>query len=127
MSGSGEEPSSGGAVEPVSGQLEATRAEIERLDRAEVRRALQAAEEKASRHLVWAALGLSPAALIPFVGFLIEGSVHLIWPLIVLVFFAEGGRYWLAQREVQRLREVLRRMRTETLDPFEEPVVEGER
>lgn len=88
-------------------------------DLADARSALVAAENKASRHLVWAMLGLSPAALIPFIGFLVEGSVNLIGPLIALVFLVEGGRYLLAQREVKRLHEVCKRIRAERHEALE--------
>lgn len=70
-------------------------------------RELEVAERKAGRHLMWAVLGLSPAALIPFAGLLAEGSFGLILVLITLVFFIEGWRYLRASKEVSRLREVV--------------------
>lgn len=90
-------------------------------DLTDARTALGVAEDRASRHLVWAMLGLSPAALIPLVGLVVEGSLNLIGPLIALVFLVEGGRYLSAQREVKRLQEVCDRIRAERREALEEP------
>lgn len=87
-------------------------------DLADARDALDGAEKRASRHLVWAALGLSPAALIPFLGFLAEGSFNLIGPLIVLVFLVEGGRYLLARRDAKRLHAVWQEIAAERREVF---------
>lgn len=79
-------------------------------DLADAKRELVAAEGRAKRHLVWLLFGMSPAALIPFVGLLIEGSPELLFVLIWLVLIVEGWRYLRASREVRRLRAVVDRL-----------------
>ena len=80
------------------------------VDLADALRELEIAERRASRHLLWATLGLSPAALIPFVGLLAEGSLVLVVVLTTLVFFVEGWRHLRASKEAKRLRAVVARL-----------------
>ena len=79
-------------------------------DLEDARGALADAEKRAGRHLLWAANGLSPAALVPFVGLLLEGSVGLVVVLLFLVFLIESWLYLRATSEAQRQRAVVERL-----------------
>lgn len=69
----------------------------ERLDRA---------RSRSSRHLLWAWLGVTPVALVPLVGLLLEGSLGLAVAMSAGVAAVELWRYGRAQREVRDLERV---------------------
>jgi hypothetical protein len=102
----------------MEGEASAEMAALTSADLADARRNLAAAEGRAQRHLVWLILGLSPAALIPFVGLLIEGSPELLFVLVWLVLIVEGWRYLRASREVRRLRAVVARIEEGHREPL---------
>lgn len=79
-------------------------------DLADARARLEGAERKAKRHLTWSVLGLSPAALVPFVAFLAEGSVALLAALLVMVPLVELVRWRRAKRHARRLRALVDRL-----------------
>ena len=87
---------------------------------------LEDAQRKSRRHLRWALLGLSPAALIPFVGLLAEGSFGLIVVLVVLVLLVEGWRYLQAEKKASRLRAVVKLLEVRHPQSPEHPVLEVE-
>ena len=93
------------------------RLSLARADLADARERLDGAERKAARHLAWALLGLSPAALVPFLGLLVEGNLTLLAVLLVTVPFVEGWRYRRAKREADRLQMLVNRLRLEHPDP----------
>ena len=79
----------------------------------DVVRELRAAQRKSRRHFLWALLGVSPAALLPAIGLLLEGSEGLLVLLIVLVGFSQ---LFLGVREASKindLKKALRRLREE--------------
>jgi hypothetical protein len=61
-------------------------------------------------------LGLSPAALVPFVAFLLEGSVALLAALLVMVPLVELIRWRRARRHAGRLRALVDRLLDEHPD-----------
>ena len=85
-----DDPGSTGPVAKGSGS-----AAIELAEREDLERRLLAVRKKKNRHLLWAVLGLSPAALIPAIGLLVEGEMGLLMVLVVLVFL--GQLYGLAK------------------------------
>lgn len=89
-------------------------------------RELDDAQRRSKRHLMWALLGLSPAALIPFMGLLAEGSFGLIVVLVVLVLLVEGWRYVRAEKEASRLRAVVKLLEVGHPESAEHPVPEVE-
>jgi len=68
---------------------------VDLAEREDLEERLLAVRKKKNRHLLWAVLGLSPAALIPAIGLLVEGNMGLLIVLLVLVFF--GQVYGLAR------------------------------
>ncbi len=72
---------------------------------------LQAAHRREKRHLLWVVLGLSPAAVIPALGLLSEGSFGLFILLVVLVTASQLISWNLAAREAERLEKELSRLR----------------
>lgn len=95
---------------------------LARADLADARERLDRAERKAARHLAWALLGLSPAALVPFLALLIEGSITLLAVLLVMVPLVEGWRYRCATGEVRRARALVDRLRAEHPEPPRSPL-----
>ena len=85
-------------------------AAITDVDLEDARRALAGAERRARRHLLWAAIGLSPAALVPFLAFLFDGSFGLVVLLLVLVVLIEGWRFLRASSEARRHQVVVDRL-----------------
>ena len=81
-----------------------------RAERADVVEELRAARKAEMRHLVWCMIGITPAAVIPFVGLALEGNVALMALLCVLVVFVEGWRWILAGRRVKALEMELTRL-----------------
>jgi len=76
----------------------ALRAEV-----ADLEERLRRLRKEQSRHLLWMALGVTPAAAIPLVGLALEGNVGLMAVLCVLVVFVEGARWMKAADEARRL------------------------
>jgi hypothetical protein len=81
-----------------------------RAERADLVEELRAARKAEMRHLVWCMIGLTPAAVIPFVGLAIEGNVALMALLCVLVVFVEGWRWIRSGRSVRALEAQLARL-----------------
>jgi hypothetical protein len=102
--------------------LKALRTELEalrslspalRADLADVELALDRARKKEVRHFVWAMFGVSPAALIPFLGLALEGEGALLALLCVMVVTVEGWRWSKARGEVRSLEVMLVELREE--------------
>ena len=78
-----------------------------RNDLLDVNERLEVAQSKMARHGVWALLGLSPIALVPFLGLLAEGRLGLVVALSVLVVLVESWRYTRSKDDVRRLTKVM--------------------
>ncbi len=76
---------------------------LARADLEDLTERLEAARKAEVRHFIRCMLGMTPSAVIPFVGLALEGSVALIALLCVLVVFVEGWRWIRAGRLVRRL------------------------
>lgn len=70
-------------------------------------RELGALHRKASRHLMWVLLGVSPAAIIPALGLAAEGSEILLLVLMVLVTLTQGLAYARTRSRARELEEEL--------------------
>jgi aminoglycoside 6'-N-acetyltransferase len=82
----------------------------ERLEREELEQQVHLARRKERRHLLWMVLGISPAAVIPALGLLREGSMGLLLLLVVLVTVSQIVSWTRASREAGRLERRLERM-----------------
>lgn len=72
---------------------------------ADLEEALWKREKQGRRHLVWGLLGMSPAALLPFLGLLRSGAGGLAVGLVVAVVVVElvrGGRASLDCRKIRK-------------------------
>ena len=67
--------------------------------RTDLERQLEALRKKGRRHLTWALLGISPAAIIPASGLLAEGSTGLFFLLSGLVVVTQGFAWARSNRE----------------------------
>jgi phosphoribosyl-dephospho-CoA transferase len=76
-------------------------------DAEDLRRRLTAANRRKTWHGVCLAMGMSPAAVIPFIGLALEGSVGLARLLAVAVAAVEGYQWARARRDVTRLHALL--------------------
>ncbi len=64
---------------------------------------LQAVRKKRGRHVLWLALGVSPAAAIPALGLLAEGETVLLAVLLLLVFITQVYGWVGTSREAREL------------------------
>jgi hypothetical protein len=108
---------SGAASDPASGRRGADRAParrplepVQRADLADLTEELKAARRAEVRHFIRCMLGITPAAVIPAVGLVLEGNVALLALLCVLVSLVEGRNWIRAGRVTKRLQEELERM-----------------
>lgn len=109
-----------GVVEPPEGAGDAGRGLPEggaealppaiRVERADLVEELRLARKAELRHLVWCMLGMTPAAVVPFVGLALEGNVALMALLCVLVVWVEGWRWIRSGRRVKALEADLARL-----------------
>lgn len=90
---------------------------LARLELEELEEKLQRARRKERRHLLWTLLGFSPAAVLPALGLLREGSIGLLFLLAVLVTVSEGVAWARASRKAERLEEQCRARRAEWVGP----------
>jgi hypothetical protein len=106
--------------------LKALRTELEalralspalRADLADVELALRRARKKEVRHFVWATFGVSPAALLPFLGLAVEGETVLLAVLCGMVVVVEGWRWLKARAEVKDLEGTLAELQDEAARP----------
>lgn len=74
-----------------------------RAEAADVEERLGKLRKEQSRHLLWMALGVTPAAVIPLVGLALEDNVTLMALLCVLVVLVEGFRWMRTSVDVRRL------------------------
>ena len=74
---------------------------------------LQKVHRKEKRHLLWMVLGISPAAVLPALGLLREGSLGLLVILGVLVTFTQWYSWTKASKEAERLEKAIRQLREE--------------
>jgi len=72
---------------------------------------LAVARRKANWHFVWTVLGVSPAAMIPALGLIREGSMGLLVLLAVLVTISQGYLGAKASRKAGDLEATLERLR----------------
>ena len=84
-----------------------------RADLADVELALTRARKKEVRHFVWASFGVSPAALVPFLGLAVEGQTVLLAVLCGMVVVVEGWRWLKARAEVKNLEGTLAELQEE--------------
>lgn len=87
---------------------------VARSDLDDLTRALDRARKDEFRYFLRSVLGLSPAAVIPFIGLAREGRIALVGLLMVLVFVTEGWKGIKMGREVKRLEGALARLEEET-------------
>jgi len=80
-------------------------------DREDLRERLQERRRAARRHTFWAAMGVSPAALIPVLGTLNELGMGLAVSLSAVVMVVEA---WRAQRATREADAIERALRDET-------------
>lgn len=86
---------------------------VVRADVEDLRERIRLARREETRHGIYALIGLTPAALIPLVAFVLEGRVELLVLLMVLVVFVEGWRWIRAGKDVRRLEDQLRAIEAE--------------
>jgi hypothetical protein len=84
-----------------------------RADAEDLTQRLRLARRKETRHGIYALLGFTPAALIPFVGLFLEGNLGLVAVLFVLVVFVEGWKWIRAGKEVKQLEALLQALEAE--------------
>ena len=82
--------------------------EIENLERE-----LRVVRRKANWHFLWTVLGVSPAAIIPALGLMREGSVGLLVLLAVLVTISQGYLGAKASRKAGHLEAALKTLKKE--------------
>ena len=80
------------------------------LEREELEHKVRLAHRKERRHLLWAVLGITPAAFIPALGLLREGRMGLLVLLMILVTGSQVVSWIRASREAGRLEKKLGRM-----------------
>lgn len=83
---------------------------LSRLDREELESRLRVTLRKEKRHLLWMVLGISPAAVIPAIGLLREGSLGLLVILGVLVSMTQWVSWTKASREAESIEKRLNRL-----------------
>jgi hypothetical protein len=86
---------------------------VARLEREEMERRLEAVHRKEARHLFWMVMGISPAAILPALGLLREGSFGLLVLLAALVTISQWYSWTKASREAERLEKAIRLLREE--------------
>jgi len=69
--------------------------------------ALWKREKQGRRHILWGFLGMSPAALLPFLGLLRSGAGGLAVGLVVAVVVVELVRGWKAGLDCRKIRKEL--------------------
>lgn len=85
-------------VQPSTGEALLGAADVQ-----DLREQLVKANRRKSRHGLWLLLGMSPSALIPFVGLSLGGSTALVLALVVLVILVEAYQWLRAQGDVTEL------------------------
>ena len=75
---------------------------------ADLEEALRKRESQGRRHLLWGLLGMSPAALLPFLGLLRSGAGELAIGLVVAVVVVELARGGKASLDSRKMRKQLR-------------------
>jgi hypothetical protein len=78
-----------------------------RADAQDVTDELAMARKAATRHALFALLGVTPAALLPMIGLLLQGSAPLVVTLCVLVALSEMRKWFRASKDVNRLEMLL--------------------
>jgi hypothetical protein len=76
-------------------------------ERGELRQELTDVRRKARRHGLWAVLGFSPAAIIPAIGLMSEGSLGILVALSAAVSLSESYLWHRNKREANRLEQSL--------------------
>jgi hypothetical protein len=71
---------------------------------------VEAVRKKKRRHGLWALLGISPAAMLPAIGLLLEGSLGLLVLLGFLVTGTQGYAWMKSMKEEEEAEEALRRL-----------------
>jgi len=94
-------PSTGVAEKALAGKVE----------REDLERRIRVLRRRGKDHLLWTLLGISPAAIIPAFGLLLEGSTGLLALLGLLVTVTQGHAWVRVSREVEGLQERLDHLR----------------
>jgi hypothetical protein len=102
------EPASELPTPPGAGEAALALAETE-----EVLEDLQKVRKKKRRHALWAFLGFSPAAVVPAVGLLMEGSLGLLIVFSLIVSTTQLVGWSLASERERELEELLSRLEKE--------------
>ncbi|NNM05305.1 MAG: hypothetical protein HKO65_09395 [Gemmatimonadetes bacterium] len=76
----------------------------------DVSRSLELVRKKKGRHALWALLGISPAAVIPAIGLMMEGSETLLVVLVLLVTITQGYGWAKNRVKEKEFEETLRRL-----------------
>jgi hypothetical protein len=87
-----------------------------RSDVTDIQAELEAAKRSVNRHGLYAVLGVTPAALIPLFGLVLQGNGGLVAVLSAMVVARETRRLIRASREVTRLKVLLMEMGDEADD-----------
>ena len=82
-------PTSPESEDSGSTAIDKVKSAIDMAKREDLEQKLLAVRKKKNRHLLWAVLGISPAAIIPAIGLLVEGQGVLLMVLLVLVFLGQ--------------------------------------
>lgn len=106
-------PSATAAIEEAPAALPRDLSPALRADHDDLTRQLEAARKDEQRHMLRSVLGMSPGALIPFIGLAMEGEVALVALLCVLVVFVEGWRWIRAGQRARRIEVALRELEEE--------------
>lgn len=105
----GDEPSAPARDRPGAGAARAL-APVQRADRYDLIERIAVARDAEVRHFIRCMLGITPAAVIPAAGLVLEGNVALLALLCVLVSLVEGWKWIRAGRVTKRLAEELARL-----------------
>lgn len=120
----------GGSSPDPSGLAEVGRGEkagplAHRVEVEDLELKLHAVRRREKRHLLWMVLGVSPAAVIPALGLLREGSTDLLLLLLVLVAVVHTVAWNRAAREAERLEKELQGLLEGEDPPLPQPEVEA--
>jgi hypothetical protein len=106
----GNEPEDCGATS----EAEIGSAILRRIELEELEQRLRVVHRKERRHLLWMVLGISPTAILPSLGLLLEGRIGLLLLLSGLVAVSQAYAWVKASREAERLEKVHRKLLEES-------------
>jgi hypothetical protein len=99
-------------VAEAQAKEENTASLLSALEREDLESRLETARRRERRHLLWMVLGISPAAVVPALGLLREGSLGLLVLLAVLVTATQWVSWTRASKEAEALEEEMEQRQT---------------